>query len=113
MHTHHEISIRNPAPDDHKAVISVIPEWWGDRDLRSSVPKLLFHHFCSSSFVAEANGTLCGFLVGFLSHDHSNEGYIHFSGVHPDFRKRYETIGEGFTDYLAAAMKTHAGRQRA
>jgi DNA-binding transcriptional MerR regulator len=29
---------------------------------------------------------------------------------HPDFVKRYETIAPGFTDFLVAAMKAHAGR---
>ena len=48
--------------------------------------------------------------------DCSPDAYAGLAGLylsHPDFRKRYETIGEGFTDYLAAAMKAHAARQRA
>jgi DNA-binding transcriptional MerR regulator len=32
---------------------------------------------------------------------------------HPGFRERYEARGEGFTDWLAAAMKDYAGRQNA
>jgi DNA-binding transcriptional MerR regulator len=31
---------------------------------------------------------------------------------HPDFRKRYETIETGFTDYLTTAMRSWAKRQR-
>lgn len=30
---------------------------------------------------------------------------------HPDFRKRYETLGEGFAEWLAAAMKAHAAAE--
>ena len=30
---------------------------------------------------------------------------------HPDFRARYETIAGGFTEHLAAAMKSHAARR--
>lgn len=30
---------------------------------------------------------------------------------HPDFRTRFETIADGFTDWLAAAMKAYAARQ--
>lgn len=30
--------------------------------------------------------------------------------AHPDFRARYEARGEGFTDWLVAAMKTYAAR---
>lgn len=32
---------------------------------------------------------------------------------HPDFRARYEALAPGFTEYLAAAMKTHASRHAA
>lgn len=32
---------------------------------------------------------------------------------HPDFVSRYEALGEGFSDYHAAAMKAYAGRQSA
>jgi hypothetical protein len=30
--------------------------------------------------------------------------------AHPDFRARYEARGEGFTDWLVAAMKAYAAR---
>ena len=63
MNLSHSITIRNALPSDHKTVLSVIPEWWGGRDLRSSLPKLFFLHFGNSSFIAEKNGILCGFLV--------------------------------------------------
>jgi hypothetical protein len=29
---------------------------------------------------------------------------------HPDFRARYEAHGEGFTDWLASAMRAYAAR---
>ena len=81
------IKIRNAKPSDHQNVISIIPDWWGGRDLRSSVPKLLLVHFSPTSFIAEKNSELYGFLIGFFSQTYSNEGYIHFVGVHPDSRK--------------------------
>lgn len=82
------ISIRNPGPQDHAAVLSVVPEWWGGRDLRSSLPKLLFIHFSPTSFIAEERGRLAGFLVGFLSQSFPEEAYIHFAGVRPDLRNQ-------------------------
>ncbi|WP_241774639.1 MULTISPECIES: GNAT family N-acetyltransferase [Lysinibacillus] len=51
------------------------------------LPKLFFDHFTQTSFVAEKDGKLVGFLIGFLSQTHSNEAYIHFVGVHPEYRK--------------------------
>ncbi|WP_022663693.1 GNAT family N-acetyltransferase [Desulfospira joergensenii] len=83
--------IRNTLPTDHQRVISVMPDWWDGRDLRSMLPKVFFVHFCSNSFVVEASDQLIGFLVGFMSQTDENVGYIHFAGVHPQFRK--EGIG--------------------
>jgi ribosomal protein S18 acetylase RimI-like enzyme len=45
--------------------------------------------------VAESNGKIVGFLIGFLSQTFQNEAYIHFAGVHPDYRK----MGLGRTLY--------------
>jgi DNA-binding transcriptional MerR regulator len=37
-------------------------------------------------------------------------GLADLYGSHADFRKRYETIEPGFTDWLTAAMKAHAAK---
>ncbi|MCG8689097.1 MAG: GNAT family N-acetyltransferase [Desulfobacterales bacterium] len=81
------INIRNTKSSDHKNIISVIPEWWDGRDLSSSVPKMLLIHFSPTSFIAEVESEMCGFLIGFFSQTFMEEGYIHFVGVHPEFRK--------------------------
>jgi len=59
------------------------------------LPKLFFIHFRETSFVAESSGKIVGFLIGFLSQTFQNEAYIHFAGVHPDYRK----MGLGRTLY--------------
>lgn len=51
------------------------------------LPKLFFDHFTNTSFVVEKEGEIVGFLIGFLSQSYSNEAYIHFIGVHPDYRR--------------------------
>jgi ribosomal protein S18 acetylase RimI-like enzyme len=51
------------------------------------LPRLFFVHFRETSFVAERGGQVIGFLVGFVSQTFADEAYIHFAGVHPDFRK--------------------------
>lgn len=81
------LKIRNAKPSDHKRIVSVIPEWWGGRDLSSSVPKLLLIHFSPTSFVAEVDSQFGGFLIGFFSQTFADEGYIHFVGVHPEYRR--------------------------
>lgn len=64
-----------------------MPGWWGGRDFTSSVLKIFFIHFSDTTYIAEINNDLIGFLVGFLSQSDKNAGYIHFVGVHPDYRK--------------------------
>ncbi|MDR3541670.1 MAG: GNAT family N-acetyltransferase [Desulfosporosinus sp.] len=82
-----EINIRNARPSDHENVVSVMPDWWGGRDLSSSVLKVFFIHFNKTTYVAEIKDDLVGFLVGFLSQSEENAGYIHFAGVHPHYRE--------------------------
>ena len=87
MNKFNDVSIRNARPSDHEKVISVMPEWWGGRDLATSVLKVFFIHFSNTTFIAEINNELVGFLVGFMSQSEENVGYVHFAGVHPKLRK--------------------------
>lgn len=80
------INIRHIEPADYAAIIPVVDDWWGGRPMRAILPKLFFQHFCETSFVAEDQGMIVGFLVGFLSQTHLDEAYIHFVGVHPAWR---------------------------
>ncbi len=81
------INIRHTEPRDFYFVTSVIDDWWGGRHMRDMLPKLFFVHFRETSFIAEMDGQIVGFLNGFFSQTFSDEAYIHFVGVHPDYRK--------------------------
>ena len=52
------------------------------------LPRLFFVHFRQTSFIAEEKSQIVGFLIGFFSQTISDEGYIHFVGVHPDHRRQ-------------------------
>jgi GNAT superfamily N-acetyltransferase len=80
--------IRNVRPSDYGPTISVLDEWWGGRKMSQMLPSLFFTHFCETSFIAALEHQVVGFLIGFLSQSHPQEAYIHFVGVHPDFRKK-------------------------
>jgi ribosomal protein S18 acetylase RimI-like enzyme len=82
------IHIRHVHPSDYSPIILVLDEWWGGRSMSDMLPKLFFTHFCNTSFIAESDGMIIGFLIGFLSQSHPEEAYIHFVGIHPDFRKQ-------------------------
>ena len=81
------MNLRNIKTSDFEPIVSVVNDWWGGRDVAGLLQMLFFKHFKKTSFVAEDAGEMVGFLVGFLSQDFENEAYIHFVGVHPDFRK--------------------------
>ncbi|MDN9010920.1 GNAT family N-acetyltransferase [Brevibacillus laterosporus] len=79
--------IRHVNPSDYAIVSPLINEWWGGRQMADMLPKLFFEHFTHTSFIAEKNGELIGFLIGFLSQTHADEAYIHFVGIHPEYRR--------------------------
>lgn len=80
--------VRNARSSDYSPIVSVLDAWWGGRRMSDMLPRLFFTHFCETCFVAELDSKIIGFLIGFLSQSHSAEAYIHFVGVHPDFRKQ-------------------------
>jgi predicted GNAT superfamily acetyltransferase len=75
--------IRQLSTADYPFVISVLDQWWGGRQMADKLPRLFFEHFADTSFAAERDGKLAGFLVGFISQSRSGEAYIHFVGVDP------------------------------
>jgi ribosomal protein S18 acetylase RimI-like enzyme len=82
------VEIRQIRPSDYQPVISVIDGWWNGRHMADMLPRLFFEHFTETSFAAERDGELVGFLIGFLSQSRPGEAYIHFVGVHPAERDR-------------------------
>lgn len=81
------MNIRIVKGSDYYTLAPLINEWWGGRNMSDMLPKLFFDHFKNTSFIAEKNGEIVGFLIGFLSQSQPKESYIHFVGVHPEFRK--------------------------
>jgi ribosomal protein S18 acetylase RimI-like enzyme len=79
-------TVRHAEPADHARVAQVVDDWWGGRRMHDMLPRLFFVHFRQTSFVAEEEGRLVGFLAGFLSQTHPDEAYIHFVGVDPERR---------------------------
>jgi len=78
--------IRQLSTTDYPFVISVIDQWWGGRQMADLLPRLFFEHFTDTSFAAERDGKLAGFLAGFISQSRPGEAYIHFVGVDPAVR---------------------------
>ncbi|HSJ27183.1 MAG TPA: GNAT family N-acetyltransferase [Acidimicrobiia bacterium] len=110
------ITVRTATIDDHPAIVGAIQEWWGDsrdqaqaRELSLLMPRLFLQHFARTSLVAEHDGELVAFLVGFHSPDRADEAYVHFVGVSPH-RRRERVAEELYERFLEAARR--AGRRR-
>ncbi len=84
----HTLTLRSPTESDHARVLAVLPDWWGGRDLSQLLPRLFFQHFNDTSFIVEKDGALVAFLVGFISQSEPRMAYVHFVGVHPEYRKQ-------------------------
>jgi GNAT superfamily N-acetyltransferase len=79
--------IRNIQPADHAPIIASVDAWWGGRPMAGMLPQLFFAHFCDTSFVAQEDEKLIGFLIGFLSQSQPDEAYCHFIGADPAHRR--------------------------
>lgn len=82
------MNIRNVTVDDYSKIIVILDNWWGGRKMTDMLPRLFFVHFSNTSFIAEIDRQIVGFLVGFRSPTYLNQGYIHFAGVAPNFRQQ-------------------------
>lgn len=83
-----KLEIRTVKDSDYYVISPLINKWWGGRKMSDKLPKLFFDHFSNTSFIAEKDEKLIGFLIGVLSQSHQKVAYIHFVGVHPDYRKQ-------------------------
>jgi ribosomal protein S18 acetylase RimI-like enzyme len=100
------MTIRHAQPTDYARVIQHVNAWWGGRDMAPMLPKLFFLHFEGTSFVAEReDGTIAGFLIGFLSQTDPTEAYIHFVGVAPD--QRGSGLGRELYERFFASVAAH------
>jgi len=52
------------------------------------LPNLFFEHFQNTSYVMMSGRKIVGFLIGFISPSKEKEAYIHFIGIHPEFREK-------------------------
>ncbi|MBC8172053.1 MAG: GNAT family N-acetyltransferase [Anaerolineae bacterium] len=96
--------LRQAEPGDYAPIISVINDWWGGRQMADMLPKLFFVHFRDTSFVIECEDERVAFLIGLQSQTDPDQAYIHFVGVHPDYRK--DGLGRSLYERFFEAAKT-------
>ncbi|MBB5069910.1 GNAT family N-acetyltransferase [Saccharopolyspora gloriosae] len=81
-----DITVRSAVPQDYDVIVGVVDDWWG-RPASRDLTRVFVDHFGSTSLIAEAGGTMAGFVIGFLSPSDPAVAYIHFTGVAPEWRR--------------------------
>jgi GNAT superfamily N-acetyltransferase len=100
--------LRHAHPADYDRVLAVIDAWWDGRPMGARLSHVFFSHFAPTSFVLESDGELIGFLLGFLSQTHPEEAYIHFVGIHPEYRRL--GLGRRLYERFFLATQMHGRR---
>jgi GNAT superfamily N-acetyltransferase len=73
---------------DYDHVVEVIDRWWGG-PISTFAHPIFFYELGEHALVAEENGVVIGFLLGFVSAPNKTKtGYVHLVGIHPDYRRR-------------------------
>ena len=80
------LTVRAARPADYDAIIAVVDDWWG-RAMSAGLPRLFLDHFFDTSLIAEHDGELAGFLIGFMSAAQPQQAYIHYLAVAPAWRR--------------------------
>ncbi len=64
-------------------------DWYGGRRVHATFGRFLLAHFASTSLLAATvDGTVAGYLVGFVSPDRQEEAFVHIAAVNPNLRRR-------------------------
>ncbi len=71
---------------DFDQIVSVIDRWWGAPAGTLAHP-IFFYELGQHALVAEENGSMVGFLLGFITPELPPTGYVHLVGIHPEQRR--------------------------
>jgi len=83
------VSWRHPEETDHPGLVALVDDWYGGRRVHATFGRFLLAHFGSTSLLAETvDGTVAGYLVGFVSPDRPEEAFVHIAAVNPNLRRR-------------------------
>jgi GNAT superfamily N-acetyltransferase len=72
--------------DDCENVLKAAASWWGSDYSSDMLTRWYIHHFRETCLLAEENGRMIGFIIGFLSQSEPDEAYIRIVMVDPAWR---------------------------
>ncbi|MBZ0116723.1 MAG: GNAT family N-acetyltransferase [Sandaracinaceae bacterium] len=104
------MKIRGIAKADFDHVVAVLDRWWGGPSSERAHP-VFFYELGEQALIAEEDGEMVGFLLGFIAPTAPKTAYVHLVGIHPDRRRRgvgkelYERFAERAREAGAARVK--------
>ncbi len=108
------MQIRGITKADFDGIASVLDRWWGGPSRELAHP-MFFYELGSEALVAEEDGELIGFLLGFHAHPYPGDAsgepiaYVHLVGIHPGHRRH--GVGKKLYEVFTARA-TAAGARR-
>lgn len=81
------MDIRGITKADFDQIVSVLDTWWGGPSGERAHP-VFFYELGDQALIAEEDGELVGFLLGFVAPTHPPSGYVHLVGIEPDHRRQ-------------------------
>ena len=79
--------IRGIEKSDFDYIVSVLDRWWGGPSSERAHP-VFFHELGEQALIAEEEGEVIGFLLGFVTPQQPPVAYVHLVGIHPEHRRR-------------------------
>ncbi|MBL8683237.1 MAG: GNAT family N-acetyltransferase [Myxococcales bacterium] len=79
--------IRGITKADFDAIVSAMDAWWGGPSALKPEP-FLFYELGHHALVAEDDGAMTGFLLGFVTDRDPRVAYVHLVGIDPERRRR-------------------------
>ena len=103
------MNIGRPTPADYATILEEHSSFWGERDLRPAHHPALVHEFADTSVALHEDGTLVGYLFGFVtgassragplrSEEFGGVGYVHLVGVR-EGRRRHGLATRLWTEF--------------
>jgi ribosomal protein S18 acetylase RimI-like enzyme len=103
------MNIRSMKKADFDNLLTVIDAWWGGRTIHPLLHPVYLYQFGNMATVAEENGSVVGFLVGFISQTQPDQAYIHLVGTAPEARKH--GVARTLYEHFFAEALAHGCRQ--
>lgn len=102
------MEIRGITKSDYDHVVSVLDRWWGGPSREQAHP-IFFYELGGQALIAEEEGELIGFLLGFLAPTDPPTAYVHLVGINPEHRRR--GVGKELYEVFAKRAGSAGARQ--